>query len=205
MEFRIENSLLRYWTLLKILAKWMRIRDNHMRIFIGRTDPEAEAQILWQPEAKTQLTGKDPDPEKDWKQNEKRVTENQMVGWHHRLNGHELEQIPRDDEEQGCSPWGCRELDTTEQLNSNMWIEKEKAVPHTETAHYYYYFFWLGKKNNPILPSEFLVVKLPPLFFSPFGVDACCKEDTSFLISQESINMQLEWNRKCFAQKSQLF
>ena len=137
MEFRIENSLLRYLTLLKILAKWMRIRDNHRWIFIGRTDPEAEALILWQPDAKTQLTGKDPDPEKDWKQNEKRVTENNMVGWHHWLNGHELEQIPRDDE-QGCSPWGHKELDTTEQLNSNMWIEKEKVMSHTERVLFFF-------------------------------------------------------------------
>ena len=176
----------------------MRIRDNHMQIFIGRTDHEAEALMLWPPDAKIQLTGKDPDPEKDWRQNEKRVTENKMVGWHHRHNGHELEQIPRNDEEQDCSPWGRKESDTTEQLNSNMWIEKEKVMPHTESP-FLLLFFWLVKKNNPILPSEFFAVELPPLFFPPFGVDAGCNEDTSFLMSQKSINMQLEWNRKGFA------
>ena len=70
---------------------------------------------------KSQLTGKDPDAGKDRRQ--KGMTENEMVGWHYQLNGHEFEQAPGDGEGQGslvcCSPWGCKESDTTEQLNKN--------------------------------------------------------------------------------------
>ena len=60
-------------------------------IFIGRTDAEAETPILWPPDAKSWLIGKDPDAGKDWMREEKGMTENEMVGWHHRLNGHEFE------------------------------------------------------------------------------------------------------------------
>ena len=63
-------------------------------IFTGRTD--AEAPILWPPDVKSQLTGKDPDAGKDWGQEEKGTTEDEMVGWHHQLNGHEFEQSPGD-------------------------------------------------------------------------------------------------------------
>ena len=80
-------------------------KGNQSWIFIGRTD--AEAPLLWSPDAKSWHTGKDPDAGKDWKQ-EKRMTEDEMVGWHHRPNGHGSEQAPGDDEGQGsltcCSP-----------------------------------------------------------------------------------------------------
>ena len=66
---------------------------NQPWTFIGRTDAEAKAPILWEPDAKNQLIGKDPDAGKDWGQEEKAVTEDKMVGWHHWLNGHEFEQI----------------------------------------------------------------------------------------------------------------
>ena len=59
-------------------------------IFIGKTDAEAEAPILWLPDATSQLTGKEPDAGKDWRQKEKETTEDEMVGWHHQLNGHEF-------------------------------------------------------------------------------------------------------------------
>ena len=64
-------------------------------IFIERTDVEAETPILWQPDANNWLTGKDSDAGNDWRQEEKGMTENEMVGWHHRLNGHEFEQVSR--------------------------------------------------------------------------------------------------------------
>ena len=67
-------------------------KGNQSWIFIGRTDAEAEAPILWPPNAKSWLIGKDSDAGKDWRQEEKGMTEGEMVGWHHRLNGHELEQ-----------------------------------------------------------------------------------------------------------------
>ena len=96
---------------------------NQSWIFIGRTDAEAEAPIVWPPDAKSWLIGKDPDAGKDWRQEEKRKTEDEMVGWHHRLNGHEFEQAPVDSEGEGslvcCSPWGHKESDMTEQLNND--------------------------------------------------------------------------------------
>ena len=67
-------------------------------IFIGRLDAEVEAPILWLSDAKSQLIGKDPDAGKDWRQNEKGMTKDEMVGWHHRLNGREFEQTPGDGE-----------------------------------------------------------------------------------------------------------
>ena len=81
-------------------------------IFTGRTDAEAEAPILWPPDAKNRLNGKDPDAGKDWRQEEKGMTEDEMVQWHHRLYGHEFERALGVGDGQGrlacCSPWGCR-------------------------------------------------------------------------------------------------
>ena len=96
-------------------------KGNQSWIFIGRTD--ARAPILCPPYAKNWLLGKDPDSWKAWRQ-EKGMTENEMVGWHHQLDGHEFEQAPGVGGGQGslacCSPWDRKELDTTEQLN---WTE----------------------------------------------------------------------------------
>ena len=87
------------------------------RYIIGRTDSEVEAPILWPPDAKSWLTGKEPDAEKDWGQEEKVATEDEMVGWHHWLNGHEFEQALGDSEAQEtlmcCSSWDHKESDTT--------------------------------------------------------------------------------------------
>jgi len=98
-------------------------KGNQSWIFIGRTDAEAETPVLWLPDAKNWLIGKDPDAGEDWGQDEKWATEDEMVGWHHRLNRHEFEQAPGVGEGQGslacCSPWGCKELDMTERLNNN--------------------------------------------------------------------------------------
>ena len=97
-------------------------KRNQPWILIGRTDAKAEAPIFWPPDAKSWLTGKDPDAGKDWGQEEKGTTEDEMVGWHHQLSVYEFEQIPGDGEGQGslacCSPWGHKELDTTKWLNS---------------------------------------------------------------------------------------
>ena len=96
-------------------------KGNQSWIFIGRTDAEAEAPILWPPDVKRRLAGKDPDAGKDWRQ-KKGTTEDKMVEWHHWLNGHEFEQASGDSEGQGslvcCNPWGRKELGTTEQLNN---------------------------------------------------------------------------------------
>ena len=105
-------------------------KGNQPWIFIGRTDTEAEAPLLWPPDLKIHLIGNVPDAGKDWRQEEKGVTEDEMVGWHHRLNG--CEQTPGDSEGQGslacCSPWGCKELDTTERWN---WTELNLKITST--------------------------------------------------------------------------
>ena len=93
---------------------------NQSWIFIGRTDSEVEAPILWPSDAMSWLIGKDSDAEKDWRQEERGMPKEEMIGWHHWHNGRGFEQAPGDSEGQGslacCSPWGCKELDTTEQL-----------------------------------------------------------------------------------------
>ena len=100
-------------------------KENQVLIFIGRTDAEAEALIFWPPDAKNWLIWKDPDAGKDWKQEKKGTTEDEMVGLHHRLKGHEFEQALGDGDGQGSlvcfSPWGCKESDMTEQLKTNRW------------------------------------------------------------------------------------
>ena len=92
-------------------------KRNQSWIFIGRTDAEAYVPILWPLDVMNWLIRKDPEAGKDWRQEEKRTTENEIVGWHHRLNGHEFEQSPGAGEGQGslacCSPWGRQESDTT--------------------------------------------------------------------------------------------
>ena len=107
-------------------SKLVNPKGNQPWIFTGRTD--AEAPILWPPDAKSWLIGKDPDAGKDWRQ-EKRTMKDEMVGWHHQLNGNEFEQTPTDSEGKGslacCNPWGHKELDMTEWLNSNNWTLKK--------------------------------------------------------------------------------
>ena len=87
-------------------------------VFFGRTDVEAETAILWPPDAKSWLIGKDPDAGKDWGQEKKGTTEDEMVGWHHRLDGHEFGWTLGVGDRQGglacCGSWGHRELDPTE-------------------------------------------------------------------------------------------
>ena len=122
-----------FWTVvlektLESPLDWKEIQPVHPKgnqswIFIGRTD--AEVPILWSP-AKSWLIRKDPDAGKDWRQKEKGITEDEMVGWHHRLNGHEFEQAPGDGEGQGslacCSPWSHKESEMTEQLTNNFLV-----------------------------------------------------------------------------------
>ena len=99
------------------------LKGNQPWIFIGRTGAKDETPILWPLNAKSWLIGKDTDAGKDGRQEEKGMTDDNMVGWHHRLNGHESEQDLGDGEGQGglecCSPWGCKESDMTEWLNNN--------------------------------------------------------------------------------------
>ena len=100
-------------------------KGNQSRIFIGGTDEAAEAPIFCPPDGKNWLIRKDPDAGKDWRQEEKEMTEDEIVGWHHQLNWHEFEQAPGVGNGQGslvcCSQWGCKELDTTEQVTELNW------------------------------------------------------------------------------------
>ena len=97
-------------------------------VFIGKTDAESETPILWPPDVKNWLIWKDPDAGKDWRWEEKGKTEDEMVAWHHWLNGHEFEEAPGVSDGQGslacCSPWGGKESDTTEWLK---WTELSKS------------------------------------------------------------------------------
>ena len=100
------------------------LKGNQSWIFIGRIDAEGETPILWPPDAKSWLIGKDPDAGKDWGQEKKGMTEDEMVGWHHRLGGHEFEQALGVGDGQGglacCGSRGCKESDMIEWLD---WTE----------------------------------------------------------------------------------
>ena len=101
------------------------VQGYQLWIFIGRSDAKAEAPNLWPPDVKNRLIRKPPDAGKGWRQEEKGMTEDEMVEWHHQLDGHEFEQAPGVGDGQGslvcCSPWGCKESDTTERLNWTDW------------------------------------------------------------------------------------
>ena len=98
-------------------------------VFFGRNDAKAETPILWPPYAKSWLIGKDSDAGRDWEQEERGTTEDEMPGWHHWLDGYEFGWTPGVGDGQGglvcCNSWGCKKSDTTEQLN---WTE-EKNKP----------------------------------------------------------------------------
>ena len=103
-------------------------------VFIGRTDVEAETPVLWPPDAKSWLIGKDPAAGKDWRREEKGMTEDEMVGWHHRLNGYEFGWTPWVGDGQGglacCSPWGLEESDMTEWMNwtGRNWVTVSRSL-----------------------------------------------------------------------------
>ena len=107
----------------------VRPRGDQSWVFIGRTDAEAETPILWPPHVKSWLTGKDPDAGRDWGQEEKGTTEDDMAGWQDWLDGRESEWTLGDGDAQGglaCSnSWGLKESDTTEQLN---WTELNHSI-----------------------------------------------------------------------------
>ena len=107
-------------------------KGNLSRIFIGRTDAEAAAPVLWPPHVKSWLIGKDSDAGRDWGQEEKGTTEDEMAGWHHRFDGRESGWTRGVGDRQGglacCNSWGSRESDTTERLN---WTELNSTTSFT--------------------------------------------------------------------------
>ena len=128
---RIDAFELWCWRRL-LRVPWTARRSNQsiLKVFIGRTDVEAETPILWSPDVKSWLIWNDPDSGKDWEQEEEGMTEDEMVGWHHRLDGHGFGWTPAVGDGQGglaCwGSWGCKESDTTEWLN---WTELNAISP----------------------------------------------------------------------------
>ena len=112
-------------------------KGNQSWTFIGRTDVEAETPIFWPPDVKSWLIGKDSDARRDWGQEEKGTTKDEMAGWHHWLDGLESEWTPGVGDEQGglacCDSWCCKESDTMEQLN---WTELDCSTPHFPVLHH---------------------------------------------------------------------
>ena len=146
-----------FWTVVleKILESpldFMEIQQVHPKgnqswIFTGRTDAEAETPIFWPLDLKNWLTGKDPDAGKDWRQEEKGMTVDEMVGWHHWLNGHEFEQALGVSDGQGslacCSPWGCKvRHNWATELNRNQYLTCTYLCPnHFENSELYFYSY----------------------------------------------------------------
>ena len=114
--------------------KPVNLKGEQLWIFTGRTDAEAEVPVLWSSDVNWQLIGKVPDVGKDWEQKEKRVSEDEMAGWHHWYYEHEFGQTPRDDEGQGglasFNPWGRKESGMTRQLNNIviLWFLKAMLI-----------------------------------------------------------------------------
>ena len=110
-------------------------------VFFGGNDAKAKTPVLWPPHVKSWLIGKDSDAGRDWGQEEKETTEDEMAGWHHWLDGRESEWTPGNGDGQGglacCDSWGCKESDTTERLNWTELSKKQKCVTHETGQHEY--------------------------------------------------------------------
>ena len=136
-------------------------KGNQPWIFIGRIDAEAETPILWPPDAKNRLILKDPDAGKDWRQEEKRMTEDEIVGWHQWWDEHEFEYLPGIAVGQGSLVcWGRKDLDTTEQLN---WTEFQWSFLKYQTILFDYFYFvctslLLNKNSNVPLFSLYPIL-----------------------------------------------
>ena len=128
-------------------------KGNQSWVFIGRTDVAAETPMFWPPDATNWLIWKDPGAGKVWRCEEKRTTEDEMVWWHHWLNGHEFEQALGGVDGQGslscCSPWGCKESDTIEGLN---WTE-QLQVP--------FYAYYMSLLNPSIIQWSQVLLLFP--------------------------------------------
>ena len=119
------------------------LKEINPACFFGRADAEAETPVLWPPDAKSWLIGKDSDAGRDWGQEEKGMTEDEIAGWHHRLDGHESEWTPGIGDGQGglacCDSWGRKGLDTTEWLN---WTELNFVIYSNMDKLGEYYVKW---------------------------------------------------------------
>ena len=129
-------------------------KEDQSWVFFGRNDANTETPVLWPPHAKSWLIGKDSDAGRDWRQEEKGMTEDEMAGWHHWLDGCEFEWTLGVGDGKGglacCNSWGCKESDTTEQLN---WTELSNFHERNRKAHNS--FIYLGPK----ISLEFRVIR----------------------------------------------
>ena len=155
-------------------------------VFIGRTDVEAEIPVLWPPDVKSWLIGKDPDAGKDWGQEEKGMTEDEMVGWHHRLNGHGFVGTLGFGDRRGglacCSSWVCKVSDMTDWLN---WTEllTIDVVP---------FFICLLVTSKSSL--ENCLFKSSAYFLIGFGFSWCCCMSSLYILDincYQTCNLQI--------------
>ena len=142
-------------------------KGNQSWMFIGRTDAEAETPIFWPPDANSWLIWKEPDAGKDWGQEEKGMAEDEMVGWHHQLNGHGFGRTLRVGNGQGglacCSSWGRKESDMTEWLN---WTELNWTS--VKIVIFYYAYDFLKTKGSICFSSGVLFDPLCIIFSNRF-------------------------------------
>ena len=152
-------------------------KGNQSWVLTGRTDVEAETPMLWPPDAMSWLIGKDPDAGKDWGQEEKGSTENEMVGWHHRLNGCGFRWTLGVGDGQSdlacCGSWGRKESDTTEQLN---WAKLNSYQVYLETRSSILSLFLKKKKERKkemyliISDCSYYLPKKPQIFWASRNV-----------------------------------
>ena len=149
-------------------------KGNQPRIFTGSTEAETEAPTLWPPDAKSRLTGKDPDAGKDWRREEKEATEEGITGWHHQHHGHDFEQIPRDGERQGT--WSAVVHGVTEsRTRLSNWTTTDRIDPAGSQNPYHQHQAWM--KSKPVLCPLLLTIlqlrHLPPRLPSPVSCSSC--------------------------------
>ena len=160
-----------FWSWTRLLrVPWTARRSNQLLLkeinpeYSGRTDAEAEAPILWSSDTNSWLNGKDPDAGKDGRQKEKSAIEDEMVGWHHWINGHELGQTLGNGNGQGslacCSPQGCKESDTAWQLNSSSSSIVMTTAPWTEIRSKSFALLFSSYLHPLLLLSRFSCVQL---------------------------------------------
>ena len=173
-------------------------KGNQLWIFIGRTDGEVEALILRPPGGKSWLIGKDSEAGTDWEQEKKGVTDGEMVGWHHWLNGHKFEQTLGDNEGQGslmcCSLWGCEESYMTEQLNNS-----NNKILTGNTVQCRYSICWLQWPQTPLIPcpipcleSRVQGVHMETGITGPEGQQACTAQHTKIREHRTRV-----WGEEC--------